>query len=116
VAAGAVVVETFEDFEGRQTVRFLDGVDAPRISGGSDALDLAYAMVRRLHLTGETNHVGVVVDDDGKLVQITVGSSPGQREESFEMGIYGAGTRQWVADRLGITEWRQFSSTVEISA
>lgn len=113
VASGAVVFETHEDGEG---VRFLDRAGVPRISAGSDALDLAYAKVRKWHVTDETNELGVVIDDSGELVQATIGSSPGNPPESFEMKmyVYGGGVRQWAAERLGVTRWDRITPTAEI--
>jgi hypothetical protein len=111
VAAGAVVVESGD---GVQAVWFLDRLDVPRISGGGEALDLAYE-VARSQVTDATRSLGVHVDEAGELVSLTIGSQ-GSGHQSFEVRVAGGDVRRWAADRLGITRWVRIGPTVEIGA
>jgi hypothetical protein len=112
VAAGAVAIES--DEEGFW-VRFMDRKDTSRISGGDEVLDIAYEKARSM-VTAETSSLGIGCTEDGKLGMTTVGSTEGVTQDSFEVRMGGPDIRRWVADRLGVTEWRRLSPTVEISA
>jgi protein subunit release factor B len=108
VAAGAVVVESGD---GVQAVWFLDRLDVPRISGGGEALDLAYEMARS-QVTDATDRS---VSMSTRPVSLTIGSQ-GSGHQSFEVRVAGGDVRRWAADRLGITRWVRIGPTVEIGA